>query len=155
VALWGPGAGAIHLGVTAGLGMLLVDVLLVGLRKIPFACTYYPGRSRAPTLWPFFVVAFVVYAYELASVESAAMTSRLVLGVFPVSIAVAIAGLAHLRRLNLQPPPGFIYEEEAPGWMFESFNLSEGLAAESAPAGTPGSRRMPMPGTENTDRVTL
>jgi hypothetical protein len=128
-ALWGPRAGAIHLGFTAALGMLLVDVLLVGLRKIPFACTYYPGRSRAPTLWPLFVVAFVVYAYVLAGTESAAMTSRLLLGVVLVSIAVAIAGLAHLRRLNLQRPPGLIYEEEEPGRMFEGFKLSEGQAA--------------------------
>ena len=138
MALWGPGAGAIHLGFTAALGMLLVDVLLVGLRKIPFACTYYPGRSRAATLWPFFVAAFVVYAYELADTERAAMTSRLVLGVFPVSIAVAIAGLAHLRRLNLQRPPGLIYQEEEPDRMFEGFKLSEGLAAESPAAATSG-----------------
>jgi hypothetical protein len=129
VVLWGPGAGAIHLGFTAALGILLVDVLLVGLRKIPFACTYYPGRSRAPTLWPLFVVAFVVYAYVLAGTESAAMASPLVLIVFLVSIAVAIAGLAHFRRLNLQRPPGLIYEEEEPGRIFEGFKLSEGLAA--------------------------
>ena len=67
IALWGPRTGAIHLGVTAALGMLLLDVLLVGLRKIPFACTYYPGRSRAPTLWPFYVVTLVIYAYGLAA----------------------------------------------------------------------------------------
>src|SRR6185295_16020900 len=87
VALWGLGAGAIQLGVTGALGILLVDVLLVGLRKIPFACTYYPGRSRAPTLWPFFVMAFVVYAYVLAGAERDAMTSGLVLAVFVVALA--------------------------------------------------------------------
>jgi hypothetical protein len=130
ISLWGIGPGAIHFGVTAALGMLLVDVLLVGLRKIPFACTYYPGRSRAPTLWPFFVMAFVVYAYVLADAEHAAMTSRFVLGVLLVSIAVAIAGLAHLRRTSLQRPPRLVYEEEEPGRIFEGFKLSEGLAAE-------------------------
>jgi hypothetical protein len=138
MALWGPRDGAIHLGFTAALGILLVDVLLIGLRKIPFACTYYPGRSRAPTLWPFFVVAFVVYAYVLAGTESAAMTNRRLLGVFLASIAVTIAGLGHLRRLNLQGPPGFIYEEEEPGRIFEGFKLSEGLAAESPAASTSG-----------------
>jgi hypothetical protein len=141
VALWGPGPGAIHLGVTAALGMLLADVLLVGLRKIPFACTYYPGRSRAPTLWPLFVMAFVVYAYVLAGVESAAMTSWLVLGIFSVSSAGVITGLGHLRRLSLQRPPGLIYEEEEPGRTFEGFKLSEGLAAESPVTGTSGAGR--------------
>src|SRR6185369_490504 len=94
MALWGVRTGAIHLVFTAALGVLLVDVLLIGLRKIPFACTYYPGRSRAPTLWPLFVVAFVVYAYVLAGAERAAMTGRLMLGVVPASIIAAIAGLA-------------------------------------------------------------
>jgi hypothetical protein len=136
VALWGPANGAIHLGVTAALGVLLVDVLLVGLRKIPFACTYYPGRSRAPTLWPFFFMAFVVYAYVLAGAERAAMTSRLVLGVFSVSLAVGIAGLSHLRRRSLQRQPGLVYEEEEPGRIFEGFNLSEGQAAQRPAKGT-------------------
>jgi hypothetical protein len=141
MALWGARDGAIHLAFTAALGMLLVDVLLIGLRKIPFACTYYPGRSRAPTLWPLFVVAFVVYAYVLAGTESAAMKNRLLLGVFLGSVAVVIAGLAHLRRLKLQRPPGLIYEEEEPGRIFEGFKLSEGLAAESPAASTSGRTR--------------
>jgi hypothetical protein len=128
-AMWGPETGVIHLGFTAALGMLLMDVLLIGLRKIPFTCTYYPGRSRAPTLWPFFVVAFVLYAYVMAGIETAAMTSRLLLGPVLAGIAAVIAGLAHLRRLNLQRPPGLVYEEEEPGRIFDGFKLSEGLAA--------------------------
>jgi hypothetical protein len=145
MALWGVETGVFHLGFTAALGMLLVDVLLVGLRKIPFACTYYPGRSRAPTLWPLFVVAFVTYSYGLAGIENAAMTSRLLIGVVLASIAAVIAGLTYLRRLSLQGPPGLIYEEEEPGRMFEGFMLSEGLAAESPATGASlrGSSRPP------------
>jgi hypothetical protein len=141
IALWGPGAGAIHLGFTMALGILLVDLLLVGLKKIPFACTYYPGRSRAPTLWPFFVVAFLIYAYVLTGTESVAMTSRLLLAVVLALIAAAIALLAYLRRLKLRWPPGLVYEEEEPGRIFEAFKLSEGLAAESPARGS--SRRGP------------
>jgi hypothetical protein len=112
---------------------------LVGLRKIPFACTYYPGRSRAATLWPFYVVTMVIYADGLAATERAAMTSRLLLVVMLASVAAVSAVLAHLRQLNLQPPPGLIYEEEEPGGrMFEGFKLSEGLAAESPASGATG-----------------
>jgi hypothetical protein len=76
-------------------------------------------------------MAFVVYAYVLADAERAAMASRLVLFVVPASIIAAIVGLAHLRRLNLRPPPGLVYEEEEPGRIFEGFKLSEGQAAEN------------------------
>ena len=90
-------------------------------------------------------MAFVVYAYVLAGTESAAMTSRLVLGVFLVSLAVVIAGLAHLRRRGLQRPPGLVYEEEEPGRLFEGFNLSEGLAAESPATGPSGRGPVELP----------
>jgi hypothetical protein len=46
-------------------------------------------------------------------------------------IIIAIAGLAQLRRRNLQAPPGLVYEEEEPGRIFEGFKLSEGQAAET------------------------
>jgi hypothetical protein len=146
IALWGLRTGAIHLGFTAAAGMLLLDVLLAGLRKIPFACTYYPGRSRAPTLWPFYLVTLVAYANGLAAIERAALTSRLLLGVVLASIAVVSAGLARLRHLNLQRPPGFVYEEEEPDRIFEGFKLSEGLAAER-PASGPSARDNPVSGS--------
>lgn len=136
--LWGPSTGAIALGVTAAFGTLLLDALLVGLRKMPFACTYAPGRSRAPTLWPFYVVIFVLYAYGLAAVERAAVTSPLWLGVVVGSLAALNIGLAALRRHTRRRPPRLIYEEEPPGQMFEGFKLSEGLAAAPVGLRAPG-----------------
>ena len=130
IALWGPRTGTIHLSVTAALGMLLLEALLIGLRKIPFACTYYPGRSRAATLWPFYIVTLVIYAYGLGAIERAAITSGVVLGVLIGSISAVGAGLVYIRQLNRRRLPGLIYEEEEPDRMFEGFNLSEGLAAE-------------------------
>ena len=65
------------------------------------------------------------------------------LGVLVGSIAVVSAGLAYIRQLNRQRPPGLIYEEEEPDRMFEGFKLSEGLAAAARPASsafTPGRR---------------
>jgi hypothetical protein len=137
-ALWGPRSGAIHFGLTAAFGMLLLDVLLVGLRKIPFACTYYPGRSRAPTLWPFYVVALVIYTYGLAAIERAAMTSRFALAVVVGATVGVSAGLACIRQLNQQWASGLIYEEEEPGRTFEGFKLSEGLAAERSASSASG-----------------
>jgi hypothetical protein len=132
VALWGLRTGAIHAIFTGALGVLLADVLLVGLRKIPFACTYYPGRSRARTLWPFYIAAFTTYAYSLANLEAVAIRRPLILAMVVVIVAAIAASLAYLRRRDLQPPPGLVYEEEDPDGIFGGFRLSEGLAAESA-----------------------
>jgi hypothetical protein len=148
-ALWGLRTGAIHLGVTAALGLLLLDGLLVGFRKIPFACTYYPGRSRAATLWPFYLVALVIYAYGLGAVERAAMTNGTALLVVVGVIAAVYGGLAYLRRLGRQRPLPVVYQEEEPDRAFEGFKLSEGLAAQRSVSPVSGStRREPRQSTE-------
>ena len=129
--LWGLRTGAIHALFTAAAGVLLADLLLVGLRKIPFSCTYYPGRSRARTFWPLYGIAFGTYAYTLAEIELEVIHRPILLGIFLAIVAAACVVLSELRRRDLRPPPGLKYQEEDPDAIFEGFKLSEGLAAET------------------------
>lgn len=130
--LWGGRIGTIHGVFTAALGVLLMDVLLTGLRKVPFACTYYPGRARARTMWPFYLVAFTTYAYSLARLELATFGRPALLAGSLGVIASLVAGLAFVRHRVLRQPPGLTYEEEDPDSIFNGFRLSEGVAAERA-----------------------
>ena len=133
VALWPLRAAVIHATLTGAAGVLLLDLLLIRLRKIPFSCTYYPGRSRARTLWPLYVTAFSVYTVGFAELESIALGNlRVLVGVLGVITAVS-AALALLRRHDLQPPEGLTFAEEDPDALFAGFRLSEALAAESTP----------------------
>ena len=131
--LWGPRAGAVHAVFTATAGVLLVDLLVVRLRKIPFTCTYHPGRSRARFLWPLYVGAFVGYVFGLARLEAVAMDHWAALLVTVLAIGALDRGLALLRRHDLQAPPGITYAEEDPDALFAGFRLSEGIAAETRP----------------------
>jgi hypothetical protein len=131
--LWGVRTGALHGLFTGALGVLLVDVLLIGLRKIPFTCTYYPGRSRVRTLWPFYAIAFSLYAYWFAGLEAAILHRPDFVAAFVAVAAGVVAALTFVRRRDLRPPPGFTYEEEDPDRIFAGFGLSEGLAAQSVP----------------------
>ncbi len=131
--LWGPRAAAVHVVFTAAAGLLLVDLLLVRLRKIPFTCTYHPGRSRARFLWPLYVAAFGAYAFGLARLEAIAMSNWLALLATVLAIGALDRGLALLRRHDLQTPPGITYAEEDPDALFAGFRLSEGIAARTRP----------------------
>jgi hypothetical protein len=136
-ALWGPSTGLRH-GLFVGLlGLLLIDILLIGFRKIPFTCTYDPGRSRAKILWPLYAVAFSAYAYSLARVEVSSLTHVLLYGLVIAVIAAVIVTLEHLRRRYLERLSSFAYEHEDPDALFQGFRLSEGLAAESEAHRTP------------------
>ena len=133
LALWGPRVAVVHAVFTGAAGVLLTDVLLVSLRKVPFTCTYRPGRSRARTLWPLYIAAFSMYSFALASLEEVALHNTLVLGAALLVAGLIDVGLAVLRHFDLQPPPGLTYAEEDPDAIFSGFRLSEGLAAESRP----------------------
>lgn len=137
IGLWGARTGALHASFTAVLGVLLVDVLLIGLRKIPFTCTYYPGRSRARTLWPIYGLAFSAYAYSMAGLEAALLGHPFLLATMYIAVLVIVAVLALLRRRDLQPPLGLDYEDRDPDAVFQGFGLSEGLAAESLAGSAP------------------
>ncbi len=132
-ALWGLSTGAASGVFTAAAGVLLADLLLVGLRKIPFTCTYYPGRSRGRTLWPLYVAAFSLYAFALASLEVLALNDwRILAGAF-LAAAVVDRALAYARQHDLRAPPGLTYAEEDPDALFTGFRFSEALASESPP----------------------
>ena len=134
LALWGLRVGAVHAVFTGAAGVLLVDLLVIRLRKIPFTCTYHPGRSRARFLWPLYVAAFAAYAFGLAGLEAIAIDRWVALLAALFAIAALDSGLAILRKRDLQAPPGLTYAEEDPEALFAGFRLSEGIAAETMPS---------------------
>ena len=130
---WGWRIAAEHMVVCALMGWLLAELLLLLFCKIPFTCTYFPGRSQVKTLWPFYLSAFLTYTYTAAGLEigllrwsraSAAAIAVLVIATFAARI---------LRRKWLDGEPGLRFAEDDPDALFEGFHLSEGLAAQLPP----------------------
>jgi hypothetical protein len=111
------------------LGRLFAELLVMRLDKLPFACTYYPGRSRVFTLWPLYVMAFFIYTLAFAEIDRAFINRPGGLLRFCGVVIVATELLAWRRRRFLVGQPALRYEEEDPDLMFQGFNLSEGMAA--------------------------
>jgi hypothetical protein len=131
--LWGVAVARVHAIVCALLGWLLVEILLAGFRKIPFACTYFPGRSRIKTLWPLYLTGFTTYSFSMAGLELVMLERPAMLLVFTVVACVAIVALTHVRWRTFDDGLGFRFVEEDPEALFAGFQLSEGLAAETQP----------------------
>ena len=51
------------------LSLLLVEALLFEFWKIPFTCSYPPGKANVTLLWIFYWVGFTTYAYSMATLE--------------------------------------------------------------------------------------
>ena len=131
---WSVGAAVAHALFCFAVGRLFSEVLMTRMNKLPFACTYYPGRSRVLTLWPFYLILFFMYCFVLAAIDRALITRpmRLVQLVTVATIATQI--LAYQRRRMIEAF-GLRFEEEEPNAIFRGFDLSEGLAAAPRPAG--------------------
>jgi hypothetical protein len=68
--LWQPWIAVAHLVFSVTLSLLLVEALLFEFWKIPFACSYPPGKANVTLLWIFYWVGFTTYAYSMATLEA-------------------------------------------------------------------------------------
>ena len=64
---WPVSPGGPRLGLT--LSLILVELLLINFRKIPFTCSYQPGKANITVLGIFYWFAFTTYAYSMAALE--------------------------------------------------------------------------------------
>ena len=128
-ALWGSWPALVHGVVCLAMGLLLIEALLIALRKLPFTCTYFPGLARVRVLWWAYLTAFTTFSFSTPLVERFIIDQRSGLGLFIVVIGTAIVALDTYRQRAAATLDGFKYNEEDPAAMFAGFDLSEGLAA--------------------------
>jgi len=70
VFLWGWPAALFHTFFDIALSLLLIELLLVKFHRIPFTCSYLPGKSNITALWFVYWLGFATYAYSMASLEA-------------------------------------------------------------------------------------
>ena len=128
-ALWGAWPGLVHGVVSLAMGLLLIEVLLIALRKLPFTCTYFPGLARVRMLWWAYLTAFTTFSFTTPLIETMMIEQRSGLGIFIIVTGSAIVALDIFRQRAAGNLDGFKYNEEDPTAMFAGFDLSEGLAA--------------------------
>ena len=59
--LWGPAMAAAHLVLALAVALVTVEWLFLGFPKIPFTCTYLPGKANLRVTWPKYAAIFFVY----------------------------------------------------------------------------------------------
>jgi hypothetical protein len=69
VAIWGWMAACVHILFGSIVAYLLMDVLLVGFAKLPFTCSYVPGKANLRTFWWLYVAAFGIYVSFFSGFE--------------------------------------------------------------------------------------
>jgi hypothetical protein len=57
----GPLAAAAHLVLALAVALVTSEWLFLGFAKVPFTCTYQPGKARLRVTWPKYAAIFAVY----------------------------------------------------------------------------------------------
>ena len=95
---WSPGAAVAHLVFSITISVLLIEVLTMELRKIPFTCSYPPGKANVTILWVGYWVAFLLYAFSMANLESWMVKRPRRLIPFYLIVVILFAGFEWWRR---------------------------------------------------------
>jgi hypothetical protein len=78
-----------HVLVLALAGSALVDFSLRGFRKIPFTCSYLPGKSKAHLVFWFGIIPVVILIHKAAVFETDALSDRLTYAAMVATLAAA------------------------------------------------------------------
>ena len=67
--LWGSKPALLHCLYGLAASVLLMEALFLRYPKVPFTCTFVPGKAKVHVYWLPYVIGFVVYASFLSSLE--------------------------------------------------------------------------------------
>lgn len=67
--LWGPELASLHCLYGAVWGVIFMEVLFFKYNKIPFSCSYVPGKEKVQLLWLVYFSFFIITIYLLIKLE--------------------------------------------------------------------------------------
>jgi len=122
--LWPAWIALAHFVFSVTISVILVDILLLDFWKIPFTCSYPPGKANVTILWIFYWLAFTTYAYSMASLEAWMVRRPFRLIVFYAVVAVVWMGFQWYRKRWDQVGFTLVFDD-APDPVVRTLNLSE------------------------------
>jgi len=93
--IWPPLAALAHISIMILIGIVIAERSLVEFRKVPFACSYLPGKSDLRWKLGAYGLAFIFATYVGASIEKSSLET---LGRAVVLFAILAALVFHARR---------------------------------------------------------
>ena len=109
---WPWPAVAKHVLLLGLIGSLLVDLSLTGFRKIPFTCSYLPGKTRFHITFWASLLLWVVFLIKCVQFEQWIMADRLLYGeAVPILAAAAFAVRKFSNRRADRDGPEIQFEE--------------------------------------------
>jgi hypothetical protein len=111
-ALWGWLTAFEDLALGLMLSLILVELLLMNFRKIPFTCSYQPGKANLTVLGTVYWLAFTLYAYGMAALECWLLQDGTQWLAFLFLTLTALVALVVWRKTMVVEGLGIVFEDE-------------------------------------------
>lgn len=102
----------IHLTFALALALVLLHLLLVWFRKIPFTCSYFPGKTSMAVVTLIYIAGFVSYVLWMGKLEARLIDAPAGLAIYYALSILALAGLERLEQRELSIDDVLIYEDQ-------------------------------------------
>ena len=89
-AIWSGLRPLLHTMFQFAAGALLIELMFWTFGKVPFTCSYFPGRTSLSILFVVYFYGFTIYSSNLASLELAAETNAFYAVLFSAIAAVLV-----------------------------------------------------------------
>jgi hypothetical protein len=105
-------AAAIDVSFSALSGLVLLNLLLIWFRKIPFTCSYFPGKANMALMLGVYLAAFTFYCWSIADLVESLIPHPAKLVMLYAAALAALRGLAWLERRERNVDDVLVYEDQ-------------------------------------------
>jgi hypothetical protein len=91
IAVWGGWRVPLHTLFQFAAGALLIELMFWTFDKVPFTCSYFPGRTNLSILFLLYLYGFTNYSFHMAELESAVEQRALYVLLFFTAAAALLA----------------------------------------------------------------
>ncbi len=109
--VWDPVTALYHCLYGCAVSVVLMEVLFLKQRKIPFACSYLPGQERLQLFWLAYTFAFLGYVFILTAVENVLLRHPDAFPVFFGAVLILLAGIRVYQHQFFYKRTRILYEE--------------------------------------------
>ncbi len=120
--IWGWGYAARHLLLVSLILLLVLEYLMRGFPKIPFTCSFLPGKLNLKATIGIYVVLFLIFALAVTAIELALLRARSGYWIGAGIIVAVLLYRAWRRNEWERKLKGFVYEER-PDWAMARLDL--------------------------------
>ena len=102
---------AFHLAYGIALSLLLMEIMFLGFRKVPFTCAYFPGKINLVFLSVVYIYGFTTYSNTMSGLEKWLNGAPVAAMAFFAVTAGALVTVALRRRARAGPANTLDFED--------------------------------------------